>query len=87
MFGGARFAREKWHATYVNEILLKNPKIAIFRCLKFKNHVKIELEIWKFSGRLEIDQIDCKNFKFQEYRWVGFLEVEPLFYNRLWWSV
>ena len=32
----------------------KKPKIAIFRCLK--NHVKIELEIWNFAGRLDLDQ-------------------------------
>ena len=62
----------------------KKPKIAIFRCLK--NHVKIELEIWNFAGRLDLDQIDCKkNFKFQEYREMGFLK--PLFYNRLSWSI
>ena len=62
----------------------KKPKIAIFRCLK--NHVKIELEIWNFAGRLDLDQIDRKkSFKFQEYREVGFLE--PLFYDRLSWSI
>jgi len=62
----------------------KKPKIAIFRCLK--NHVKIELEIWNFAGRLDLGQIDCKkSFKFQEHREVGFLE--PLFYNRLSWSI
>ena len=49
----------------------KKPKIAIFRCLK--NHVKIELEIWNFAGRLDLGQIDCKkSFKFQEHREVGF---------------
>ena len=32
---------------------------------------------------IDVDQIDCKkNFKFQKYREVGFLE--PLFCNRLW---
>ena len=62
----------------------KKPKIGIFRCLK--NHVKIELEIWNFAGRLDLDQIDCKKcFTVQEYREVGFLK--PLFYNRLSWSI
>ena len=62
----------------------KKPKIAIFRCLK--NHVEIELEIWNFAGQLDVHQTDCKkSFMLQDDREVGFLE--PLFYNRLSWSI